>query len=137
MTSLLLRMANISLFGLLWYACAMTRCGFAQDGGRRILYRLRSHTTSSHPILRVPTPQSTCLQHFSLISTLSTPTITHNEEQVQGRASLWSVINNPITSDVESPHSPILTILFTEKRKAEAERIRQKYPDRIPVRCLV
>lgn len=25
---------------------------------------------------------------------------------------------------------------FTEKRKAEAERIRQKYPDRIPVRLL-
>jgi hypothetical protein len=25
---------------------------------------------------------------------------------------------------------------FTEKRKAEAERIRQKYPDRIPVRIL-
>ena len=26
-----------------------------------------------------------------------------------------------------------MAISFTEKRKAEAERIRQKYPDRIPV----
>lgn len=26
-----------------------------------------------------------------------------------------------------------MVISFTEKRKAEAERIRQKYPDRIPV----
>ena len=27
--------------------------------------------------------------------------------------------------------------MFTEKRKAEAERIRQKYPDRIPVRIQI
>lgn len=29
----------------------------------------------------------------------------------------------------------ILFLCYTEKRKAEAERIRQKYPDRIPVIC--
>jgi hypothetical protein len=36
----------------------------------------------------------------------------------------------------QSPLSPILLISVvhcSEKRKAEAERIRQKYPDRIPV----
>jgi hypothetical protein len=27
--------------------------------------------------------------------------------------------------------------VYTEKRKAEAERIRQKYPDRIPVCCTI
>jgi len=35
----------------------------------------------------------------------------------------------PNLTDHSSPPSP-------EKRKAEAERIRQKYPDRIPVRYL-
>jgi hypothetical protein len=30
----------------------------------------------------------------------------------------------------------ILNVFSTEKRKGEAERIRQKYPDRIPVRRL-
>lgn len=29
----------------------------------------------------------------------------------------------------------LTSLLCLEKRKAEAERIRQKYPDRIPVRC--
>lgn len=30
-------------------------------------------------------------------------------------------------------HSWVIFRVFIEKRKAEAERIRQKYPDRIPV----
>jgi hypothetical protein len=29
----------------------------------------------------------------------------------------------------------LISLVCPEKRKAEAERIRQKYPDRIPVRC--
>lgn len=38
----------------------------------------------------------------------------------------------------EDPLSELIvpiSLIFPEKRKAEAERIRQKYPDRIPVRC--
>jgi len=31
------------------------------------------------------------------------------------------------------PRNPVLTTSYIEKRKQEAERIRQKYPDRIPV----
>ena len=30
----------------------------------------------------------------------------------------------------------LISLICPEKRKAEAERIRQKYPDRIPVRCI-
>ena len=53
--------------------------------------------------------------------------IVHNAVEVQGWASLWLVT---------SPHPDIyipLRSMPIEKRKAEAERIRQKYPDRIPV----
>ncbi|CAK5279581.1 unnamed protein product, partial [Mycena citricolor] len=53
-----------------------------------------------------------------------------DEIQVQGRTSLWCVLLPPVAT-------PLMNLLFpaTEKRKAEAERIRQKYPDRIPVIC--
>ena len=60
----------------------------------------------------------------------------HNEVQVQGRAPLRFVASRPVRMIFDLTCALFSSSLHTEKRKNEAERIRQKYPDRIPVRPL-
>lgn len=54
-----------------------------------------------------------------------------NTLSVSGGGSAWSFPHVLVLSVLIA----LISLIFLEKRKAEAERIRQKYPDRIPVRC--
>ena len=88
------------------------------ESAARVTVRHSDHNHDHH-ILDLPTSsfQSQTLvsqQSCGLNSRMSTLSVRHFKQQ-------WGAT----------------CLLFLEKRKAEAERIRQKYPDRIPVRVQV
>ena len=53
---------------------------------------------------------------------------------VSNGSGAWSFPARFCCGDPLSVLIVLYTFVYLEKRKAEAERIRQKYPDRIPVR---
>ena len=61
----------------------------------------------------------------------------HHEVEVQGRAPLRFVASRPVRMIFDLTWTPSSLSVYPEKRKNEAERIRQKYPDRIPVRSFI
>jgi hypothetical protein len=72
--------------------------------------------------------------HLRTVITVST----QHALQVQGRAPFRSVLEAPrvVIAHLSRPRADAGVCSPVEKRKAEAERIRQKYPDRIPVGIL-
>jgi hypothetical protein len=88
---------------------------------------VRSKFKDEHPFGKSPT-SSSCAKDVGLTASFS-PSFT----PIHKHLSLHDVFGDSATS--ASVPVPIHRLIdaSTDKRKAEAERIRQKYPDRIPV----